>query len=793
MSMLKPGSIKLLVLVFLTTNLYCQPSNVRETISFNSGWKFINKEDLKGELTPNLCEPSYDDNAWKNISLPHTSHPEPLVVINPWQGVSWYRKTFDCNKAWKGKKVFINFEGAMQVAEVWLNGKHLLTHQGGYLPFVIDISEELNFDKPNLLALCLDNHENPEIPPGKPIADLDFCYYSGIYRNVFLTITSLVHITDPFITNSAEGGTSVTYPEVSDKKAVIRVKTQVINESSQPRHIFTEWSLFDSGNRKIASFKSSAIPLASNTSVVFAGTLIVMRPSLWFPDHPALYTLKITVFDGDLPVDKKSEIIGIRKLGFSGNTCVVNGRPVNLVGTNRHQEYPYIGNALPDNAQYRDAVKIREAGFNIVRLSHYPQSPAFMKACDELGLLVIDCIPGWQFFGNEEFVKHSYQDARELIRRDRNHACVAFWELSINETSMPDQFMKTMGDIANEESPDQKLFTCGWINSYYDLFIPARQHAKAPDYWKKHNDSRPFFTAEYGDWEYYAQNAGFNQTEFSDLKAEDRTSRQLRGYGEKRMLQQALNFQEAHNDNLKSANIGDANWLMFDYNRGYAPDIESSGIMDVFRLPKFAYYFYQSQRPPSIVSDKPGYGPVIKIASAWEEDSDKTIRVYSNCDEVALYYDDKLIERKAVKRDAYSDMLIHPPFLFRVENVGKGTLRAEGFLNNKSVAEDIVKSAGNPAKLSLNWDRSNKDLQTCDEVFVYASVNDNEGTLVRNAITKVHFSVEGDGELVGENPVETEAGIASILLKTGTEPGIVKITASCESLTPGTISILIKK
>ena len=747
----------LLYIIALPCLLFAE--NNRKVINFNSEWKFCNQENLNTAIHNLPTEIGYSYANWETVTIPHTAKIEPLTIVNPWAGISWYQKEFTADTLWKNKKVFVQFEAVMQQADVWLNDKLICTHKGGYLPFSIDLSNELIYGKSNSILVKADNHDNPEILPGKPIKELDFCYYSGIYRNVWLTVVNPLHITDAVSENKmASGGVRVWFPTVSDEFAEIAIQTHIRNENSYVENFQFEFSLIDKKGRVVHSSNSEMLTMNALSEDSFKHNIKLQKPLLWHPHHPNLYSLVVKVFQNNQIVDNQKLNIGIRNFEIKNSTLFINNEKLLLVGTNRHQEYPYIGNALSDNAQYRDAFKIKEAGFNIVRLSHYPQSTAFMNACDELGILTIAAIPGWQFVGNEEFKKNAYQDARDLIRRDRNHPSVVFWELSLNESDMKDEFMQQMVKIAVEESPESKLITCGWINRYYDVWIPARQHASFPDYWKTYSGKTPLFTGEYGDWEYFAQDAGLNQAGYAGLKPNERTSRQLRGDGEKRLLQQAANFQEAHNDNRRNPHLGDANWLMFDYNRGYSPDIEASGIMDIFRLPKFSYYFYQSQ------TEK----PMLKIASYWNEKSDfKNLTVYSNCDEVVIYLNNKLIDRKKSASNFNSDQLNHPPFVFRLDKFESGHLKAIGYKNKKEVAQESVFTAGKPTNLKISYDRSGKELKAdgADVVFVHATVCDKTGNPLTKADLPVTFKLKGGGRLIGENPIKAEAGIATILVQ----------------------------
>ena len=773
--------------VVLLVNSYAQ---FRQ--SFNSDWQFV--KEIDSVFSEKLLAID-SDVSWERVSLPHTANIEPVEKkAQQWQGICFYRKFFFIPASSKGKHIALQFDAAMQEADVYLNGQHIFKHLGGYLPFYIDISEKIKTGEENSIVVRLDNRDNPLIPPGKPLKTLDFNYYSGIYRDAWLITKDRVYISNPIASNTmAGGGVLVQYKNVTPQSASLVLKTEIKNDFAVSKNVRIKTTLTDKAGKIVGTFLSPLQSIASLNSFSFVQSINIANPSLWSPEDPYLYRLTVEVLNNGKLTDKETIKTGIKKVRVEKNAFYLNDKKIKIRGTNRHQDYPYIGNALSDNAQYRDAYKIKEAGFNFVRSSHYPQSPTFLDACDELGIMVMDAIPGWQFVGNETFQQNSFQDVRDMIHRDRNHASIVLWEASLNESGMKKEYMEKAHAIVHEELPFEGIYSAGWRNTVFDVFLPARQHGKAPDYWKKYEKEMPLLIAEYGDWEYYAQNAGFNQTAYKDLKAEERSSRQLRGFGEKRLLQQALNYQEAHNDNLYGADLGDANWLMFDYNRGYAEDIESSGIMDIFRLPKFSFYFYQSQVDP-VINGNAFNKPMVHIANYWQKNSDTVVKVYSNCDEVELFLNGQSLGRQKPDRDNYSTNLKHPPFTFHVKSFMPGTLAATGFLQNKKLIEHQRKTPGPATTIRLRVDYSNKDLKSGqnDIVFIYADVVDNNGIVVYDATDKIEFAVTGDAQIVGENPRAAEAGIATILLKAGTKPGNIKVSARSGNLKSTDLTITAK-
>ncbi len=741
-------------------------------LCFNHDWEFYLSTD-----SSTFYSSDKPDIPWEKVDFPHTPVIEPLIVKDQWQGICWYRKKFYLPQDVNGNKLYLKFEGAMNVAEVWLNGVKKIKHVGGYLPFVIDFTREAHPGDTNLVVVRLDNRDNPVTGP-KPLKQLDFNMYGGIYRDVYLMIKPPLHITDPiFADKTAGGGIFITYPEVNIKKAVVRIKTNVINETEQSMNFFLQYELWFDGKRAVPE-KITEGNLPASQEREYTKDVAVKNPHLWFPESPALYTLVTKILRQGKILDIDSTHFGIRHFDITRDSFAINGKKMFLRGVNRHQEYPYIGYAMSDEAQYRDAKKIKYAGFDYVRLSHYLQSPAFLDACDELGLVVLDAILGWQYYSDDPlFQSHVVQTCHDLIRRDRNHPCVMAWEVSLNESWMPNDFIDRLVTAAHDEYPGDQCFTAGWEYYGYDIFLQARQHRL--QHFEK--PAKPYIVSEYGDWEYYAMNAGFNQNQWQDLKQDDRSSRQLLSSGEEHLLQQVTNIQEAHNDNLSTPAFADGYWAMFDYNRGYTDDLEASGVMSITRLPKFSYYFFKSQRDPNEISEKYQSGPMVFIASYWNNDSEPDVKVFSNCDEVELSLNGNVVGKQMPDTGRICNHLAHPPFTFHLNGFEPGLLEAKGFIRNDEVAYFAVRTPGEPTGLRLDADERGAPprANAKDAVFVYARIVDTDSTVVPLNGIEIKFAVSGGATLISPEIVTTEAGIATALVRIGKEPGNVEIVASC--------------
>ena len=716
---------------------------------------------------------------WEQVNLPHTPFVEPLVVLHQWQGICYYRKQLNISRKEIDKQLWLEFEGAMHLADVWVNGQHLTQHSGGYTPFVADVTGMLHADRANEILVRLDNRNNPLIPPGKPLETLDFCYYGGLYRDVNLIVKQPVHITHPIMADEvAGGGVFVTYPRVSELEAEVKVKTQVSNKTGIQKHLtirhtLYEWSKKKGGcGKKVASGESPLV-LAAGTTLHHTQQFAVNNPKLWYPDSPALYVLRTEVMDGREVTDCENTRIGIRRIEMTREKgFVINGKPLILEGSNRHQEYPYVGNAISDQAQYRDMYQIRNNGFNTVRLGHYPQDPSVLEACDELGLLVIEPIPGWQFFNKAQgFINHTYKDIRDLIRRDRNHPSIIMWETTLNESWPPKNWKNQAVQTAHEEFPGDQCYTSGDTYGYDGFDVCYNDWEEG--YNRPNTTRKPGFIREYYDYEFGGHYS---------------TTRVTRGDGDHAMTQNAWNAQWSHNRYRAYYpwTIGGAVWSMYDYNRGCCDNICYSGLADVFRLPKFGLLYFRTQVKKGSFTPAGPMAYEVFINSHWLEDSSDTLQVYGNVDEVQLLLNGRVVARqrpdnkpstaKYVSRpDGGNAVNIDfPPFTFFNVKWEQGELKAIGYKDGKAVAEHVVRTPGAVEAMDITYFESGVPASCYDLLIVYVNLKDLHGTdCFGENNREVRLEVLQGGEVRGPATIKAEAGVASFLVATADSQTLV--------------------
>lgn len=721
---------------------------------------------------------------WESVDLPHSPFVADLDGRQHWFGECEYQRTVQLPADPPTGRTTLYVGAAMHTTVVLVDGQLVGQHSGGYLPFEIDLTQALRDGRPHTLILRVDNQESPDVPPGKPYADLDFCWYGGLYRGAELRCSPALHITDPVgAGETASGGVFIRTLAASSAAAKIRATTHILNVAGTEQRFDLEVAVLD-GTRQVAKARRRSLTIAAGSATTIEVELDVAQPALWQLDSPTLHHVLVTLQSPEgAVIDTHTVRFGIRRISFSRpGGFTLNGQRLRPRGTNRHQEYPYVGYAVPPAAQHRDARRIKEAGFDFVRLSHYPQSPAFLDACDELGILVMNSIPGWQFIGGERFQAACYQNARDLIRRDRNHPSVVLWEVSLNETPMNETFMARLHSIGHEEYPGDQMFTCGWMDRF-DVYIHSRQHGEIHR-WK--NGDKALVIAEYGDWEFFASNHGFDQKTGAGVYAAWSHGRHRRKDGERGLRQQASNHIIALNDTLSSPAAFDGQWSMFDYARGYDPDRAACGIMDIFRLPKFSYYFYRSQRSPSEGNSNWTGGGMIFIASLWTAASDLRVLVFSNCEKVELRLNGALLGRQKPNKAWMTQYLPHPPFVFDLPAFAPGTLEATGFIGCKPVVSHKVATPATPARMELEIDATGVFAAAGepDVLIAHARVVDAQGFLCIGETVRVDFQVEGNVALVGPASIRAEAGIASavICLKAGC--GKFVLSAQCSDFGP---------
>lgn len=430
-------------LLFFGTNTAAEP---RADRLLNKDWSFM-LEDAEGH------EPA--SSAWIDVDLPHTwNAADSRDKEKPYhRGAGHYRKSLLIEPDRAGKQLYLYFEGANEIAEVAVNGRMAGRHIGGYSAFAFDITDLARIGEQNEIGVRVDNRHDETIPP----LNADFTFYGGIYRDVRLLALDDVHFD---LDQYAATDLRIVAAPVSEARAAVRIDAGIANASASVRRVRVESTIEDPAGAIVGRDSTMTSVAAGAVSRVRLGQIQIEQPELWSPEYPHLYHVTCTISDDVGVLDRVTYPLGLRWFAFDAQHGFrLNGKPYRLVGTNRHQDYPGLGNALPNALHRRDLEIIKDNGFNFVRLAHYPQDPAVLEAADELGLLVWEETPIVNLIGlSDAFRANSERMLKEMIRQHRHHPSVIFWGY-MNEVTLRDP----------EPMP----------NGYYDKVVDLAKHLDA--------------------------------------------------------------------------------------------------------------------------------------------------------------------------------------------------------------------------------------------------------------------------------------------------------------------------
>lgn len=718
-------------------------------LNFNTDWLFLSQD-----LT-DVSKVEFDDSAMEKVNLPHTNKilPHHYFDHEDYQFVSWYRRHFFIKKSYYGKRLLLEFNGVMKTAEVYVNGHLIGEHKGGYTTFNFDISEFVNFGEENILSVKVDSTNRKDIPPEGNL--VDFLLFGGIYRNVRLIIV------DPLYIN----WTFMEITEANIRQGEIKPTFEITNRFPVDMEFALRISILDNSGNKVFTGQENITAAVGRNNYQFA-KIIIEEPELWSIDNPVLYTVvSQIILEGNI-IDSCYTRLGIRSVEFKDDgQFYLNGKPLKLRGLNRHQMFPYIGNAMPDRGQKKDADILKyELGLNFVRSSHYPAAPAFLDRCDEIGLLVFEEIPGWQHIGDKDWQSISKRNVEEMIIRDRNHPSIFIWGVRINESPDNHDFYLETNKIAH--GLDSSRATGGVRNfqeselledvfTYNDFEFNLEGSIHQPNH-------KPYMITEY-------MGHMFPTKSFDSVE---------------RLIRHAVRHAMIQDKQYRVSELaGASGWCAFDYNThadfGSGDRVCYHGVCDMFRLPKFAAYFYRSQQKPEVER-------VVFVARyltpSFNEDYGDEIVVFSNCEEIDLYIGDKLIDSAKPNCIDYPG-LPHPPFTFKGckwWEWGASTisnLTAVGKIDGEKVAEHTIYPFGKPENILLKADSTEIFADGADCTRVVVKLKDKNNQTLHLANHPVFFELSGPGRLIGENPFILEAGRGAVFIQAGREPGNITLKA----------------
>ena len=715
----------------------------RMVLPINRNWRY-NKSFVEGAHGR-----EFDDSAFERVVIPHTNVRLPWHSFDDktYEFVSIYRRRFKLPPEAAGHHVFVDFEGVMTASTVWINGVRLGEYKGGYTPFSFDLTPHINFNGENVLAVDVDSTERADIPPfGHQI---DYLTFGGIYREVSLRIVPGTFIENIF----AKPKDVLSGHPTLDVDCFL----QHLEASHEPLTLEVELRdgerVLAKSTQKVPPSEAASEPMAHTVHLDNLGAI-----KLWDLTHPSLYSVHVRLSRGTQLVDQDKRTLGFREAQFTDHGFELNGKVIKLRGLDRHQAFPFVGQAMPGRAQRSDARILRHnLHCNIVRTSHYPQSRHFLDACDEMGLLVLEEIPGWQHIGDEPWKLISIDNVGRMIRRDWNHPSIVLWGVRINESRDDHDFYTRTNALAHRLDPTRPT---GGIR-----------------YFQESEFLEDVFTMnDFGFPLKPPNHPRYLNTEFVGHTYPTKTIDQV-----ERLTEHTLRHARIHNQLASNPQYaGGIGWCAFDYNThadfGSGDRICYHGVTDIFREPKPAAGFYKSQCDPE-------EEVVIEPAFHWAR-GDESIGftkavVCSNCDHVKFYIADKLVAEADPNKTEFAH-LRYPPFVVDLGRaVGDwGDLRIDGYLQGKQVISKTLSGRGIDQKFSLHPDDTKLIADGADATRVVLRVTDEFGAIRPFANDAIKLELEGPAEIIGDNPFALIGGTGAIWIRAKEQPGTVKLSAT---------------
>lgn len=730
------------------------------TIPLDEGFLF------GGPFRGDATAASFDDSGFARVNLPHCVAKLSWQNWDPaaWQGVWLYRRHFDLPADCKGLRVFLHFDGVMVGTTPTINNVTLQKHLGGYLPSRYEITEYVK-QVGNVLAVEVDSRWSNVPPEGsaKGSRRVDYLEAGGIYRGVRLQAAPAIFIRDVFA------------KPVNVLESSRRVEmTCTLDAASVPRKPLQLQAELKRGGEVVSRARQAVSIDERGTSEVKLTLADLGNVALWDVRSPHLYDVVVMLLADERPVHDYATRIGLREARFELDGFFLNGRRVQLFGLDRHEIFPYVGGAMPNRVLRRDAhILRREFNCNVVRCSHYPQSEAFLDACDELGLMVWEETPGWGYLGNEAWKELLVRDVRDMIVRDRNHPSIVIWGTRANESANDVPLYRRTRELArslDDSRPSSGSMTSGtrrnWKRDWHeDVFAFDDYHAERDGTVGIEGPTPgvPYLLSEaVGQFNYSHPRKGFDSY--------------YRRAGDVEVQQvQALRHAQAHSKAAANPRIcGVIAWCAFDYASqvNAYKNVKTPGVADVFRIPKLGASFYQAQTEGDAA-------PIIQPSFYWDFVSQprgpaKGAAIFSNCDRLEVFVNGRH-HASAQPDTARYPHLRHAPFFVDLDLDGSSRpdLRIDGYRDNRLALSRSFSSDPSQDQFVLKADDDELVADGSDATRLVFKVADRFGADRLDGRGDVTLHVTGPGEVVGDNPfaLADSGGVGAVWIKAQAGPG----------------------